>query len=229
MINFAVIFDNDGVLCNTESLSSLAFQICLRNYGYHLRTHELRQFAGLTSKDCFSLLTKRFGSTPDFAEFWERKSDLYSRIVNKDGIHPIPGSKALLKELKSSGIPYAIASSSGKKRALFNLEHAGLREYFNDELVFCGGTDVPGKPEPDLFLLAAKSLRLQPSSCIGIEDSQNGLLALQRAKMISIALTTTFPAESLLQFTTHVYKDLSEISVERLTEIVKKNMEKDAL
>lgn len=220
-MQFAVIFDNDGVLCDTEQLSGKAFQICLKSFGFDLPDGDLERYCGLDAKSAFETLKLAFGNTPNYDEFWVKKSGIYTELTEVEPILPINGAESFIDTLRSHDIPIAVASSAGKTRIVYNLTKAGLIKYFPDDCIFSPNEQMRGKPAPDLFLYAAKYLEISPNACIGIEDSTNGLTAIKAAGMKPIAIATTFPYETLYEYTPYVYPDLSGITIPHLLEILK--------
>ena len=216
----AVIFDNDGVLCNTESLSSMAFEACLKEFGIQLRPGEINSYCGLTGEHAFQLLEKTFGFAPDPAVFWPRKHEIYQVITETHPIRPIPGAHELLDDLTLNGIPFALASSAGPTKILYNLQHAGLSDYFKKEWIISGNDVQNGKPHPEIFLKAAEKMGVPPKNCIGIEDSLNGLLSVNAAGMTAVALTTTFPHDRVAEYAAYVYPDLKPLNAEILRQIL---------
>ncbi len=107
----------------------------------------------------------------------------------------VPGLTGFLARLRAAGRPLALATSAGRENVDFVLKSLGIETVF-DALVTA--EDVTrGKPDPEIFLKAAARLGVQPQACLVFEDSPSGLEAAHRAGMQSIALATTFPAESL--------------------------------
>lgn len=220
---FAVIFDNDGVLCDTERMSSQAFEMCLNECGFVLPDGDLLKYAGLTGDGAFELLQTTFGRIPEWDEFWVRKNVIYEQLAERDSIYPVRGAVELLEELTAASVPYAIASSASRRKVLYNLNAAGLMRYFEKAPIVSATEVTAGKPAPDLFLEAAKRLNVPVERCIGIEDSINGLLAISAAQMLPIAVTTTFNRASLEPYTPHVVSDLSELPLQKLMEFAALN------
>ncbi len=99
-----------------------------------------------------------------------------------------------LQRLQEAGARQAVASSAPMANITALIDELGLRPYFN---AIVPGADLPGKPEPVLFLKAAQALGLQPEDCVVIEDAIAGVAAAKRAGMKCIAVMTTNPAEAL--------------------------------
>lgn len=198
----------------------MAFEACLKEFGIQLRPGEINSYCGLTGEHAFQLLEKTFGFAPDPFEFWPRKHEIYRVITETHPISPIPGARELLNDLNRNGIPFAVASSAGPTKIIYNLQHAGLSDYFKDEWIISGNDVENGKPHPDIFLKAAEKMGVPPKSCIGIEDSINGLLSVNAAGMTAVALTTTFPHDQVAEHTKYVFADLKPLNAAVLRQIL---------
>ena len=124
-------------------------------------------------------------------------------------LEPLPGVVDWLVRFKSWGCKQAVASSAPPENIDALVDELCIRQYF-DALVNPG--DLPGKPDPTVFLLAASKLKITPSHCLVIEDSIVGVDAAHRAGMRCIAVTTTNPPEALTQADI-VISSLNQLSV----------------
>jgi HAD superfamily hydrolase (TIGR01509 family) len=115
----------------------------------------------------------------------ERANTLRETILREEGMKPIPGVLDLIRHLHASGIRLAVASSSPMTDILHTVSSFQVKDCF--ATFASGGECQNGKPFPDVFLLAAERLGVEPSTCLVIEDSRNGLLAAKAAGMTCIA------------------------------------------
>jgi beta-phosphoglucomutase len=113
----------------------------------------------------------------------------------KDKLTPLPGVIKIIKELKSEDFKLAIGSSGPPENVDLLLDHLKIKAYF--DVIITAAEVKKGKPEPDVFLIAAKILNINPKNCLVIEDAPVGIEAANRAGMISLALTTTHNKEEL--------------------------------
>ena len=120
-----------------------------------------------------------FGTDVDYDLIRNKRIELMDDFVSKEGVEVKPGIHELLGYLKTHGVKTAIATSSPLERTMLYLSSVGLQDSF-DELV-SGYMVEKGKPEPDIFLYAAKKLGVEPRRCIVVEDSPAGILAAYRA------------------------------------------------
>jgi HAD superfamily hydrolase (TIGR01509 family) len=187
----AVIFDMDGVLADTEPLNQRALEAVLGLRGARLSAEELAALIGLSNDATWRGIVDRFA----LAETPRALEDEYVRalapIVASDAV-PGPGVSELVGALAADGIGLAIASSSPRAAVDAVLAALELDEAFavvvSDELV------ARGKPAPDIFLLAARELGVDPGRCVVIEDSLHGLEAARAAGMTSIGVRTRYNA-----------------------------------
>jgi len=120
-----------------------------------------------------------FGPDVEYDKIRAKRIELMDAFVEKEGVTLKPGIHELLTYLKTQGIKTAIATSSPVERTMLYLSSVGLQHSF-DEIV-SGYMVEKGKPEPDIFLYAAKKLAAEPGQCIVLEDSPAGILAAYRA------------------------------------------------
>jgi HAD superfamily hydrolase (TIGR01509 family) len=122
-----------------------------------------------------------------------------SRSVAIEALQPIPGSIDLVRALHDAGMPLAVGSSGPRDNVALALAKLGILQYFG--AVVTGDDVTRGKPAPDIFLLAAARLRVDPWTCVVIEDAEQGVEAALAAGMRVVAVTTSLPAERLRKAT----------------------------
>ena len=170
-----VIFDCDGVLVDSETISNTILADMAKENGANIDLdYAMNNFKGNSFKGCLklieSLVKKPLPKTFE-KEFRQRTFKAF-----KKDIKPIEGVKDVLENLN---IAYCVASSGPENKIKLNLEVTGLLKYFNDKHIFSCFSIKKWKPEPDIFLLAAKTMGFNPSECVVIEDS---LLGVEAAK-----------------------------------------------
>lgn len=209
----AVIFDMDGVVSDTQKLCASIEKEMLEKYGIEISTEEVtRRYAGVSDKDFFRMASNDFGKKiPNVDQAVE---EMWERIMKsaKGNISSIPGAKELISQLKNRQFLLGIASSSIIPFIELVLSELGLKDRF-DTIVSAEEVER-GKPDPAIFLLVAKKLKVRPEECVVIEDGINGMIAARRAGMKCIGLVPKkdqeiYPADILV-------KDLFEISIENL-------------
>lgn len=191
-----IIFDMDGVLLDTEAHGMELVVRLAAERGYALTPEIYRLTIGTTGERTAEIFRSFFGG--DFPNeeigrvYWEEKAAL----ANENRLPKKPGLAECLTGLRRRGIPLALATSTPRGVVETYLEHIPeLREAF--DAVVCG-TDVErSKPAPDIFLRAAQRIGLAPERCLGVEDSRNGLKALQAAGIPSVMIPDLIPYEEM--------------------------------
>jgi HAD superfamily hydrolase (TIGR01509 family) len=179
----AVILDLDGTLIDTESVYVRTFLETAATLGYPLEESFLHGLIGLPGTDFQARLRGRLGEDFPYAE--HRRIYLARRTeVLAAGIGIKPGALELLDHLESTGTPMAIATAATRINAEENLARAGLRHRF--EVVLTRDDVGHSKPRPDLFLRAAAGIGANPTLCLAVEDSHNGVRAAHAAGMMTV-------------------------------------------
>lgn len=207
--NYCVIFDMDGVLADTGSIHYQSWVKMATEIGVEF-TREL--FEDTFGQQSPTITRKLVGPEVDeiLVEEWADLKEKFYREMVREKLVPLPGVIRIIKELKSKGFKLAVGSSGPPENVELLLSQLKIKSFFD---VIITADDVKkGKPEPDVFLHAAKILNINPQNCIVVEDAPVGLKAAKRAGMISIALTTTHN-KAELDGANIIIKDLTEISI----------------
>ena len=183
----AVIFDCDGVLVDSEPLALEVMMAELDDLGLGLSPGEIHaRFTGRSLEDCERQIRALAGPrrTRGFAARFEQRLS----AVFAERLEPVPGAGEVLKTLRAARMPVAVASSGSHAKIRGSLRRTGLAGHFPPGRVFSAADVAAGKPAPDLFLLAARSLAVDPRDCLVVEDSTPGLAAAVAAGMRVVAL-----------------------------------------
>lgn len=189
----AVIFDLDGVVADSHPIHETAWKTLLSEAG--LRPDAINVdflYAGHPRRE---ILKHYLGTLSDAEiERWgRRKDELYELSAKK--LQSKPGIPRTLTQLHNAGIACALATSAGRTRTIESLDHLGLAKYFS---VVVAGEDVrKAKPAPDIFLLAAKKLGVEPRNCAVVEDSVAGVKAAVAGGIKCVGFTAPEQAEEL--------------------------------
>ena len=179
-----VIFDFDGVIADSEKVWLKNRQESLNklfNLNWDFQTTYI-VLGGMSDKNKRKVLDELRYKTDD--AFWEEQLKIDMEVMQRDGLEVFDGVEDLIKKLPKK----CIATGGVKTKTIVKLEVVGFwNKYFNDSNLFTVDMVKNGKPEPDLFLLAAKSMGEKPEDCIVIEDSYVGIKAAQHAGMEVIA------------------------------------------
>lgn len=188
----AVLFDMDGLMFDTERLLFAAWQRAMADFGFAASEEVFLASVGTTVESTNQLLRAAYG--PDFPlqATNDRTGDYIWQEVDQRGVPLKPGLLALLDYLESHAIPKAVASSSERATIDRLLAAAGLAERF--AATAAGDEVTQGKPAPDIFLLAARRLGVEPGQCLVLEDSEPGARAAQAAGMAVIIVPDLKPS-----------------------------------
>ncbi|NLU70228.1 HAD family hydrolase [Streptomyces sp. HNM0574] len=191
-----VIFDNDGVLVDSEPLSNRILADYLSELG-HPTTYEdsVRDYMGAAVHRIHDTVLERSGRRlpEDFDEvFHGRVFEAFRR-----DLAPVEGVGDVLAKLEAERTAFCLASSGSHERIRVALRTTGLVRYFGEERIFSAQDVGRGKPAPDLFLHAAARLGVRPERCAVVEDSPLGVAAAVAAGMDVYAYAAMTPAEEL--------------------------------
>jgi HAD superfamily hydrolase (TIGR01509 family) len=179
-----VIFDMDGLMFDTERVATRAWKQTFRDLGYELTDDLNLAMVGRNEPDSNAIIAEAMGPRFPVVQCRREANDRYIRLLESEGIPLKPGLNNLLDFLKTSAIPSAVATSTQRYLAMRKLSLAGLISRFS---AIVAGDDVQkGKPEPDLFLEAARLLNSAPERCVVLEDSPAGIRAANAAGMIPV-------------------------------------------
>ena len=192
-----IIFDMDGVLVDNREPHIEAFVIQARRYGLELDTSNPDWMYGKGNDGILPrLLPAELIEKEGLEKLSDEKEKIY-RDIYADTIEPVAGLIPLLKDLRTHGMKVAVGSSGPKENVDFVLDKLGIRDMF--DVVVNGDMVIKRKPDPEIFLLSAEMLGLEPTECLIFEDSFVGLEAAGNAGIKAIALATTFPREKVAE------------------------------
>ncbi len=212
------IFDLDGVIVDTAKYHFLAWRKLANGLGIDFTEKENEQLKGVSRVRSLEKILQWGNKTlteDKFVEQMARKNNDYLRYIDSmDASEILPDVPKVLEYLKSKEQPISLGSASKNARRI--LKQVYLFDSF-DAIV--DGTDVTkAKPDPEVFLIAAKLLKTKPEDCIVFEDSVAGVQAANQADMISIGIGNG----DVLYEANYVFRDFTEISMEFINELIKK-------
>ncbi len=185
----ALIFDMDGVLIDSEPLHQRALVSVLSARGHHLGDEEYDALVGISQEKTWAWLSSRFGLRGDLSGYRAAYEAAVLQLLH-GRLKPEPGAVELVGGLLRVGWRLALASSSPARWVEATLAGLGLEKAF--EVVVSGDRIARGKPDPEIFLTAARLLGVSPARALVIEDSLPGLEAASRAGMAVIAVRTRY-------------------------------------
>jgi len=185
-----VIFDLDGTLVDSEPNFQVSDTAFVAHFGGTFDQQWREQCVGMGSRAFVALVKKRFGLAQPMQELEAMKDSLYLDIA-RGRTKVFPEMEKLVKGFAVQGMPMAVASGSSLPVIEAILKDTGLRPYFR--AVLSSDETENAKPAPDVFLLAARKLDLQPKFMLVLEDSQHGVEAGKAAGMRVCALPSVWP------------------------------------
>ncbi|CAL9500073.1 HAD family hydrolase [Streptomyces sp. G3] len=205
-----VIFDNDGVLVDSEPISNRLLAGYLTELG-HPTSYEdsLRDYMGGAMHRVHDLVWERTGRRlpEDFDDVFHGR--VFAAFERE--LEPVPGAVGVLEKLAADGVAYCVASSGSHERIRVGHRKAGLDRWFDDERIFSSQDVGRGKPAPDLFLHAAARMGVAPERCAVVEDSPLGVQAAVAAGMDVYGFTAMTSAGKLAG-ATRLFGDMGELA-----------------
>ncbi|WP_179351312.1 beta-phosphoglucomutase [Winogradskyella vidalii] len=212
------IFDLDGVIVDTAKYHFLAWQQLAKNLDINFTEEENEQLKGVSRVRSLEKILAWGNKTISqdlFDKLMGEKNEEYlSYIAEMDESEILPDVPKVLSFLKDNKQPISLGSASKNARTI--LERVNLKSSFN---AIVDGNDVTkAKPDPEVFLIAAKQIDMKPEDCIVFEDSVAGVEAANTANMISIGIGS----KSVLGHADYVFNDFTEISEDFIKSLIEK-------
>src|SRR5829696_2132695 len=191
----ALIFDMDGLLVDSEPLAARAMDEFLTGYGLQRRDEVLSQLLGRRLPEAIAIVRDAYALQHPLEALIEQYGEMRLAAL-RGAVRLMPGAVEAIEFGRAAGMAIALATSGMRTHAAVSLAETGLRGMFDAEVT--GDEVAHGKPAPDLFLLAAERIGVDPSQCVVFEDAPNGVLAANAAGMRVAAVpaasrTTAFP------------------------------------
>ena len=210
------IFDLDGVIVDTAKYHYLAWKKLANQLGFEFTKEQNELFKGVSRKRCLEILLEigHIDATQEQFDTWmvEKNIDYLAYIENMDASEILPDVPKILEFLKEREIPIALGSASKNARPI--LEKVNLLHYF--DVIVDGNNVTKAKPDPEVFLLAAKQLGVNSKDCIVFEDAVAGVKAANAAKMISIGIGD----EKVLSEAQFNFTGFTEISTDFIQDLI---------
>lgn len=207
--NYAVLWDMDGVLVDTGDYHFQSWKEAFDELDISFSKEDFRKTFGMNNAGILEWVFGRKPNPDELSQISDKKESIFRELI-KGKAKPLPGVLNWLKQFQEWGIKQAITSSAPPENIEVLVAELKIKVYF-DTIV--SGFDLPGKPNPDVFLKAARIFRVQPENCVVIEDAIAGVEGAKRAGMHCIAVTTTNPA-SALEKADSIFDNLGEMDQE---------------
>lgn len=216
----AVIFDLDGVITDTAEYHYLAWKTLAEELKIPFSREFNEELKGISRMDSLERILIHGGKNYDFTEsekasLADKKNDHYCMLIqNITPADILPGIQALLSEIKGSGLKIGLASVS--KNAFTVVDALGLTGLF--DVIVDAKTIKNSKPDPEVFLTAARLLQVEATTCIGIEDAAAGVEAIKAAGIFAIGIGS----KETLSKADIVFENTAELSIKVINESYEK-------
>lgn len=218
-----IIFDFNGTLFFDSHMHYEAWRIYSKKLrGYSFSDDEMRKYMfGRTNAD---IIEYAIGKKPDKGlvdKLSKEKEETYRQMCkkDKDNFKLAPGAEDFLNFLKEKNIPRTIATMSEWDNVEFYIKEFNLEKWFDIEKIVYSNGEIPGKPAPDIYKIAAKNINIKPKDCIVIEDAISGINAAYNAgigMIIAIASIESIKLYESIPYVNKIIKNYNEINKEFL-------------
>jgi HAD superfamily hydrolase (TIGR01509 family) len=204
----AAIFDMDGLLLDTERVCMRVFQEACEVQKLPFYKEVYLSIIGRNAAGIEAIFRHAYGNDLDrLHQEWRTR---YNAVVKHQAIPVKDGVIELLEWMKEQNLPTAVATSTAKDVARIKLELAGLSKYFDNLTTGCEVNN--GKPDPEIYLLAANRLNVDPTKCLAFEDSNNGVRAAVSASMSTYQIPDLVePCEEIRQLGHSIVPSLHDV------------------
>ena len=217
-----VIFDFNGTLLLDDPINSLSWKkYAKRKFNYDLTDADYHKYNGTPGETWIEGITEGKITGEEAIKCREEKEEQYREDLRNAEIDLIKGAKEFFNELKNNNIPFTIATSADKKNIELFFEKFGLNKWFDfDKCAFNDGT-FKGKPNPDIYLIAAKKIGVDIKKCIVFEDTKSGVKSGYTAGAKVIGMLAGRKAEDIWKFekVVDVINDFTEVNIEKLNKL----------
>lgn len=202
-----VLFDMDGVLLDSEEFITRAGMMMFKEKGFDVKESDFKPFTGMGENRFLGGVAEKYNIPFDLEKDKSRAYAIYEKI-SQGHLKPLPGVREFIEKCRQRKLKLAVATSADEVKMRINLRETGLSEKLFDVLV--NGLEVQQKkPHPEIYLLAARRLGLDPACCLVVEDAISGMKAAKAAGCKCLAITSSFSATDFTE-ADWIVKDLSE-------------------
>lgn len=215
-MNIGAIFDWDGVIIDSSHYHEESWQRLAEKENKDLPPHYFKKSFGMRNETIIPDVLRWTSDHNEIQRLSDLKEQLYREIMIERGISPLAGARTLLDDLRYNNVKCAVASSTPRLNITTALNILRFEGYF--QAIISAEDVTKGKPDPQVFLLAAQKIELPPAYCVVFEDAFAGIEAARAAGMKLVAVASTNPASKLTHADLVVHR-LDELSVSKLKEL----------
>lgn len=209
-----IIYDNDGLLLDTEPFYTQAHQVVAARFGKVFDWTVKSKMIGLRAEDSARVMIEALHLPISVPEYLEARKKMLDELFPQS--QPLPGAVRLTRHLHRLRIPQAVATSSDSRH--FDLKILHHQEWYRIFGCVVTGDDPEirqGKPDPDIFLLAARRMQADPARCLVFEDSPAGIAAARAAGMFAIAVPDPHMDDAAYADAHQVLRSLQDFDLSR--------------
>jgi HAD superfamily hydrolase (TIGR01509 family) len=205
-----VIFDCDGVLVDSETISNDVLARSLSDEGLSMTLEQTRRnYQGLLLGEIVDDAETKLGRP--LADGWVARYERERSEVFKRELRPVPGADEVITQVTNAGLKVCVASQGKLEKTRLSLDLTGLRQLFPDGALFSAHSVPRGKPHPDLFLHAAHQMGVNPAGCVVIEDTPSGVTAAVSAGMLVFGYAADSDETALRDAGAEIFSSFEEL------------------
>jgi len=191
----ALVFDMDGTMVDSMPAHARSWEVFTQRHGIRMPVEEvLRKTTGRTGVECIRILMGEAIPDDEAVALINEKEALYRDFFSRD-FREVRGFREFARQVTQRGLKLAVATAGDRNNIAFVLEHLKLAH--PPDAIVGGDEGIAGKPQPDLFLEAARRVQVPTAECIVFEDAPFGIEAARRAGMRAVAICSTHGPEEL--------------------------------
>ncbi len=214
----AVIFDFDGLLVNTEELRELSIKNFLEKYGKRFNHKDYKETVTGSRDEVTRFLKKKYQLTGKVAVLSEERRVFFDQLF-QERLALMEGVTEILVRVKRWNVKCGIAAGRGRVDVLDGLKRVGILDYF--EAIVTADEALKRKPDPEVYLIAAKELKVEPRSCLALDDSPHGVESAKAAGMKVIYVPSARYFDNWHDDADLIVKSLHEITDEIFNKLSK--------